>query len=156
MMAERTLTVVTDWDIFKLGEDQREKLIALLSDLPDYCCLVFTYDTVEFKPDKRMKKLWDVISSRGVLAEFRRQEGRELVNWVRRHFLSQHKDIDAKLCQYLIFVAGSSMTALASEIEKLCAYTEAPDHPRRHRCRGGASAGRRGLRHHGRHFCRGV
>ena len=30
MMAERTLVSVTDWDLFKLGEDQREKLIALL------------------------------------------------------------------------------------------------------------------------------
>ncbi len=126
MMAERTLVEVDDVDLFKGGEADRDRLTALLSDLPDYCCLVFTYDTVEFKPDKRMKKLWDVISSRGVLAEFRRQQGRELVNWVRRHFLRQHKDIDDKLCQYLIFVAGSSMTALASEIEKLCAYTEAP------------------------------
>ena len=57
MMAKRTLTVVTDWDIFKLGEDQREKLIALLSDLPDYGCLVFVYDTVAYKPNKTMKKL---------------------------------------------------------------------------------------------------
>ena len=126
MMAERTLIRVDDVDLFKQPEGAREQYRAILADLPDYCCLVFTYDTVEFKPDKRMKKLWDVISSRGVLVDFRRQQGRELVNWVRRHFLRQHKDIDDKLCQYLIFVAGSSMTALASEIEKLCAYTEAP------------------------------
>ena len=37
MMAERTLIVVTDWDIYKLNEDQRERLIALLDDLPEYC-----------------------------------------------------------------------------------------------------------------------
>ena len=30
MMAERTLIVVTDWDIYKLSEDQRERFIALL------------------------------------------------------------------------------------------------------------------------------
>ena len=35
MMAERTLIVVTDWDIYKLNEDQRERFIALLEDLPD-------------------------------------------------------------------------------------------------------------------------
>ena len=40
MMAERTLIVVTDWDIYKLNEDQRERFIALLEDLPEYCCIV--------------------------------------------------------------------------------------------------------------------
>ena len=34
MMAERTLIVVTDFDLFKLNEDQRTKLIGLLEDLP--------------------------------------------------------------------------------------------------------------------------
>ena len=70
MMAERTLTVVTDWDIFKLGEDQREKLIALLSDLPDYGCLVFVYDTVAYKPNKTMKKLCKAISDHVEAVEF--------------------------------------------------------------------------------------
>ena len=46
MLAERTLVEVTDYDIFKQGEDQRGKLIALLEDLPPYCCLVFVYDTL--------------------------------------------------------------------------------------------------------------
>ena len=32
MMAERTLVVVTDCDLFKLPEDQRTALIALLND----------------------------------------------------------------------------------------------------------------------------
>ena len=47
MMAERTLIVVSDFDLFKLNEEQREKLIAFLEDVPPYCCVVFLYDTVE-------------------------------------------------------------------------------------------------------------
>ena len=57
MMAERTLIVVTDWDIYKLNEDQRERLIALLEDLPEYCCIVFVYDTVAYRQNKVLKKL---------------------------------------------------------------------------------------------------
>ena len=57
MMAERTLLVVSDFDLFKLGEEQREKLIAFLNDIPEYCCVVFVYDTVEYKPNRTMKKL---------------------------------------------------------------------------------------------------
>ena len=56
MMCEKTLVTVTDFDLFKLNEEQRGQLIALLSDFPDYCCLVFVYDILEYKPDKKMKK----------------------------------------------------------------------------------------------------
>ena len=41
MMAERTLLAAVDFDIFKLNEEQRDKLIALLEDIPPYCCIVF-------------------------------------------------------------------------------------------------------------------
>ena len=37
-------------DSYKLGEEQRTRLIALLDDFPEYCCLIFVYDLVEYKP----------------------------------------------------------------------------------------------------------
>lgn len=124
MMAERTMIQVDDYEVFKANEADRERLAALFSDLPDYCCVVFYYETVEFKPDKRMKKLYEAMTAAGTFVEFRKQEGRELMSWVRRHFLRQKKEIDDKLCQYLIYITGGSMTALASEIEKICTYAE--------------------------------
>lgn len=124
MMAERTMIQVDDYDLFKGNEADRDRMVSILSDLPDYCCVVFCYDTVEFKPDKRMKKLYEAMAARGIFVEFRKQEGRELMSWVRRHFLRQKKDIDDKLCQYLIYITGGTMTALASEIEKICTYAE--------------------------------
>ena len=36
MMAPRTMVQVVDWDLYKLGEEQRNALTALLEDLPDY------------------------------------------------------------------------------------------------------------------------
>ena len=55
MLAERTLLVVTDYDMFKLGEEQREKLVAFLEDIPPYCCVVFVYDLIAYKGDARTK-----------------------------------------------------------------------------------------------------
>ena len=55
MLAERTLIVVTDFDIFKLNEEQRERLIAFFEDIPPYCCVIFAYDTVDYKPNKTYK-----------------------------------------------------------------------------------------------------
>ena len=119
MMAERTLTVVTDWDIFKLGEDQREKLIALLSDLPDYGCLVFVYDTVAYKPNRAMKKLCKAISDHVEAVEFAPVSGSDLVAWVSRRFRALDKDIDRQTAEYLIFTCGSLMTGLVQEIGKI-------------------------------------
>ncbi|MEG1593065.1 MAG: DNA polymerase III subunit delta, partial [Oscillibacter sp.] len=64
MMAERTLLVVTDFDLFKLPEEQREKLIAFLEDVPSYCCVIFVYDTVAYKPNRTLKKLCKAIADR--------------------------------------------------------------------------------------------
>lgn len=55
MMAERTLVRVDDVDLFKQPEGAREQYAAIFSDLPDYCCVLFVYDTVEFKINGTMK-----------------------------------------------------------------------------------------------------
>ena len=41
MMSERTLVQVTDFDLAKAGEKDREAYLRLLEDLPEYVCLVF-------------------------------------------------------------------------------------------------------------------
>ena len=54
MMAESTLVQVDDIDLLKLGEGERNKMAEILSDIPDYCTVVFTYITTPWKPDKRL------------------------------------------------------------------------------------------------------
>ena len=125
MMAERTLVVVDEIDIFKLNESDREKMVDILSDIPEYCTVVFTYETTAFKPDKRLKKLWDTVSKNGELVEFAKQNQRDLVSWITRHFAANGKRISPELCVYLIDITGGTMTALAGEISKISAYSGA-------------------------------
>lgn len=127
MMAEHTLVQVDDIDLFKLNESEREKIAAVFSDIPEYCTIVFTYLTIEWKPDKRMKKLWEQIDSHGLAVEFRKQDIRELVPWISRHFAAQQKKISNDLCTYLIDITGGTMTALSGEIQKICAYSGAQE-----------------------------
>ena len=123
MMAEHTLVQVDDIDPFKLPEDARGKMVEILSDIPDYCTVVFTYVTVQWKPDKRLKKLWEAIDSHGSVVEFAKQEQRDLIPWVTRHFAAKGKKIPNDLCAYLIDITGGTMTALSGEIDKICAYS---------------------------------
>lgn len=127
MMAERTMTVVDEIDIFKLNESDRDHIADILSDIPDYCTVVFTYETINFKPDKRYKKLWDVVEKNGMLVEFEKQSQRDLINWISRHFVSSGKRISNDLCNYLIDLTGGTMTTLSGEISKICAYSGADE-----------------------------
>lgn len=125
MMADYTMVVVDDVDIFKQNEADREKLIDILSDIPEHCTVVFTYKTTAWKPDKRQKKLWSAIESNGRIVDFVKQDQRDLVAWVTRHFHAYKKHITPDLCLYLIELTGGSMTLLLGEISKICAYSSA-------------------------------
>lgn len=127
MMAESTMVQVDDIDLFKLGEADRNKVAEVLSDIPDYCTVVFTYETVSWKPDKRQKKLWAALEENAQIVEFPKQDQRDLIAWIGRHFLANKKRISADLCCYLIEITGGTMTALRSEISKICAYSGAEE-----------------------------
>ena len=125
MMAEHTMVWLDDVDIFKLNDGDRTRLSELLSDIPDYCTVLLTYETTEWKPDKRLKKLWSVVDENALIIEFGRQEQRDLITWIARHFAANKKSITPDLCSYLIDITGGTMTALAGEISKISAYSGA-------------------------------
>ncbi len=127
MMAESTFVWVDEIDIFKLNEADRTKMTEILSDIPDYCTVVFTYVTTAWKPDKRLKKLWEAVDKHGTIVEFAKQDQRDLIPWITRHFAAQKKRISTDLCAYLIDITGGTMTSLASEISKICAYSGADE-----------------------------
>ena len=121
MMGERTLVLVTDYDLFKAGEKEREEYVRILSQLPDYVCVVFLYDLIDYKGDARTK-LAAALKQHGTVVNFVRQDQGDLVDWVRRRFRALGKDIDSRLALDLIFLCGDLMTNLIGEIEKIGAY----------------------------------
>ena len=127
MMAESTFVQVDDIDLFKMNEGDRTKMTELLSDIPDYCTVVLTYETVQWKPDKRLKKLWEAVEENALIVEFAKQDQRDLIAWVTRHFAARKKRISTDLCAYLIDITGGTMTALSGEIDKICAYSGAEE-----------------------------
>lgn len=123
MMSERTLITVTDYDLYKAPADARETLTALFANLPDYCCLVFIYDVIEYKPDARTR-LAAAVKEYGSVVKFQRQEQNDLVDWIRRRFRALDHDIDTQDAQYLIFLCGDLMNGLISEIGKIGTYAK--------------------------------
>ncbi len=124
MMAQHTLVVVRDYDLFKAKEADREALMEYFADLPDYLCLVFVYDVIPYKPDARTK-LAASLKDHGLAVEFPRQQQGDLVDWIVRRFKATGHDIDSEQAKYLIFLCGDLMHNLASEIGKIGAYAKA-------------------------------
>ena len=122
MMAERTLVRVDDVDLFKLPEHAREQYREIFEDLPDYVCLVFVYDTVEYRPNGQLRKLSDTLKKHAQVVSFQKPSERELGVWIARHFRAEGKTISDKLITYLIFLTGGGMTQLSGEIKKVSAY----------------------------------
>lgn len=125
MMAENTFVWVDEIDPFGLPEADRNKLIDIFHDIPDYCTVVFTFESTPWKPNGSMVKLKEAIQHNATVVEFARQDRRELINWVGRHFAAEGKQIPPELCGYLIDLTGGSMTLLNGEIKKICAFSAA-------------------------------
>ncbi len=123
MMAQRTMVVVRDYDLFKAGEADRQVLMDYFADLPEYLCLVFLYDTIPFKIDARTK-LWAAVKEHGLAVDFPRQEQGDLVDWIVRRFKATGHDIDSENAKHLMFLCGDLMHNLASEIGKIGSYAK--------------------------------
>ena len=101
MMSGHTVVQVTDYDLFSGGERQRSKLLEVLGNLPEYCCLVFVYDLTAYKADGR-SKLAALLKEKGAVVEFRRQEQGDLTDWIVRRFKAAGHTIDTEDARYLI------------------------------------------------------
>ena len=124
MMAERTMVMVEDVDLSKLAEEEREKIAQILLDVPEYCTVVFYYQTVPFKAEKRLGPLYQAITAAQIV-EFAKQSQRDLVTWIQRHFASAGRRIAPELCVYLLELTDGTMTALSGEIKKIVAFSGA-------------------------------
>ena len=119
--SERTLIEVHDFDIFK--HEQKETLLGIFSDLPEYVCLTFIFDTVAYKPDGRVKVNTEITKKADVL-EFVVQDQDKLIDWINRHFANAGKKISTADAEHLAFISGGLMSTLVGEIGKAAAYSD--------------------------------
>ena len=121
LMNDRSLVLVTDFDLFKTGERDKEYL-AILEDLPDYVCLIFNY--VSIKPDGRSMngKLGKAAKAAGTIVRFDPLEGSDLSDWLIRRCREEGQTLGRAEAEYLAFYCGNALSDLICEVDKLSAY----------------------------------
>lgn len=122
VMQEKKMVLVRGYDIFKENEAKREKIAALIQDIPETCVLVFAFNE-SWSPDKRLK-LFSLFNKIGAVVEFQCASQSELTSWMKRRFRDTNHEISTALCEYLLFQCGSLMGGLIPEIEKIAAYAK--------------------------------
>jgi len=121
-LSERTYVEVRGADLNRLKESDVERIIQLLSDIPDYCTVNFVLPS-EYDPDAR-KKLTKFFLTKGVALKFTHQTQGALLEWITRRFAAQKKSISMEAAQRLMFISGDIMSTLIPEIEKIAAYAK--------------------------------
>ena len=119
-LSERSLVELRDLELNKLPES--DEVLKILSDIPDYCTVVFINDGT-FEPDKRLKLIKGILKS-AVEIHTTAQSGDALIRWIVKRFAACGKQIDLAAAQRLISVSGDLMNRLIPEIGKLAAYAK--------------------------------
>jgi len=114
------LISVQDYDINKTKDGAFDELQTLLSDIPDYCTVVFSLGR-GYEPDGRLSS-FKLFKKLGTVVEFTSQSQSSLLNWISRRFSAGGKRIGRAEAEYLIFNCGSLMNNLILEIDKVASY----------------------------------
>ena len=107
-----------------LDMSARGAFIEIISDIPEYCTVIFIYDLVAYKRDGKMKKLIAALDEHVREVEFCQQDRELLLRWIKRRFAADGHDIDAATADHLLFTCGSLMTDLLPEIGKVSAFAK--------------------------------
>ena len=120
--SERTLIEVHDFDVANATDENKKKLSALFSDLPEYVCLIFVCGILSETPDGS-PKLMKEFKKAAKVVDFGTQEPSKLIKWIKEHFAANGRTIDTPTAEYLAMVTGGLMTSMNTEIEKVSAYS---------------------------------
>ncbi len=124
MMCERSCVLVHDYDFDAVSDDEKNKIIELISDLPDTCVLIFWMDNKGFSTKKASsKEIQRLIDKNGAIAEIKKRSANDLVALI----ISGAKKRGCKISQsdaiYFISLVGTDMNTLLNELDKLCAFS---------------------------------
>ena len=124
MMSDYSCVSVCDYNFASADETEVEKLVDLISDMPDGCVLLLRLEQLSITPSKsaKAKKVFDAVKKYGALVELNLREEADLVRMVTKRAASRSVNLQPTGARYLIRVCGSDITNLFSEVDKLCDF----------------------------------
>ena len=124
MMSERTCVLLKDIPVDTLGDGERDKMTAILSDVPPTCTVVLWFDTVQVQPKKSAKwrNFLKSVQPFAQVVPLDKRGRADLVKLLRGGAEKRGCTLSADNAAYLVTLVGDDLTNLLTELEKLCAY----------------------------------
>lgn len=124
VMCDRRLVIVRDWQLLTAGkaknEDRDSELFReWLKNAPDSCCIVF-YCALEV--DGR-KKLVSALKKLPGYVDFQYISGATLMKWCAKRLKPHGKKLSQQALDEMTLMAGSDLTRLSGELQKLVDYS---------------------------------
>ncbi|MFV0527805.1 MAG: DNA polymerase III subunit delta [Lachnospiraceae bacterium] len=114
-LEERRILLIEDSGFFK---NKNEEIIEVFENIPEYVYVIF----VEAEVDKR-GRFYKLVQKKGHAAEFATQTQDTLSKWVLGMMMKEQKKITKENMELFLSRAGTDMTNIANELEKLLSYT---------------------------------
>ena len=125
MCADHKYVELFDYDFEKCDKADFERLLSLISDLPDTTTLLFRFDSVDFdiKKSAKFKKLTAACEKAGGLAvNLTHRQTPELVKMLCDGAMKRGCRFEPAAARLLIETAGDDISTLQNELIKLCAF----------------------------------
>ncbi len=139
-MTEYTCVLVNDLIVSKLTKDEFESILTVIDSVPDSTVLIFSYPTrdpleknnEEKEDDKKAKKptfraLIKAVEKKGAVAEINQRSATSLEHQISAWADKLGKKISLPVASRIIFYAGTDLSTLHSELNKLCAFAGEED-----------------------------
>lgn len=125
MMSSNTCVFVKDMAVDSLDEDSYEKLEKIVSDVPDYCTLIFYIGKADsLKKTAKAKKAVSLFTKYGNAVELNKKTAYELAKMLVGAAQKRDSSLSQRNAEYLVSCVGDDMVTLLNEIDKLSAYAE--------------------------------
>ena len=122
MMSDRKFIGVVDLGHDLLKEEYKKELLQILSNVPDYACVVFMDTALKEGKDTVLQRL--IEKAGGLIVEINHPGQAQLAAWGKRHFKSLNKEISGDDMYYILRIAENDMLSLKNEISKIAAFSQ--------------------------------
>lgn len=124
MMSQTSCVFVKDMPVDSISAAELKELEPLISDVPDYCSLIFLISKTDpaIRKNEKAKRSFALFEKYGRVIELNKRTALELSKLIVSGVQKRGSEISRNNADYLVDTVGDDMTTLFNELEKLSAY----------------------------------
>ena len=123
MFSEYSCILIKDLPADSLNSDTSDRLIKLISDIPETTVIIISLPTLEVSmKNAKGKKILSEIEKYGSAVCFSHAGTQQLIKLLERGARERGCEFGFSEANYLISLIGDDMTVILNELEKVCAY----------------------------------